>query len=116
MLKNSYDEFVRIIAEGRGMTDAQVRELADGRVYDGRQAKEVGLIDDFGYQEDVVEQLKKDHKLAGAQVVRYTSNAGIGSLFGVAAQKLGGKQAEMTGIVNLLSKPSSPRLMYLYSE
>jgi len=116
MLKNSYDEFVRIISEGRGMTEEQVRKLADGRIYDGRQAKEVGLIDDFGYQEDVVEQLKKDHKLAGAQVVRYTSNAGFGSLFGVAAQKIGGKQAEMTGIVNLLSKPNSPRLMYLYSE
>ncbi|MCR2821871.1 signal peptide peptidase SppA [Lederbergia panacisoli] len=116
MLKNSYEEFVRIISEGRSMTEAQVRELADGRIYDGRQAKEVGLIDDFGYQEDVVEQLKKDHKLAGAQVVRYTSNAGLGSLFGVAAQKIGGKQAEMTGIVNLLSKPNSPRLLYLYSE
>ncbi|MBS4216834.1 signal peptide peptidase SppA [Bacillus sp. FJAT-49711] len=116
MLKNSYDEFVRIISEGRGMTEEQVRKLADGRIYDGRQAKEVGLIDDFGYQEDVVEQLKKDHELAGAQVVRYTSNAGFGSLFGVAAQKIGGKQAEMTGIVNLLSKPNSPRLMYLYSE
>ncbi|MBS4199986.1 signal peptide peptidase SppA [Bacillus sp. FJAT-49732] len=116
MLTNSYDQFVKIIAEGRGMTEDQVRKLADGRIYDGRQAKEVGLIDDFGYQEDVIEQLKKDQKLAGAQVVRYTSNAGLGSLFGVAAQKIGGKQAEMTGIVNLLSKPNSPRLMYLYSE
>ncbi|MBS4176033.1 signal peptide peptidase SppA [Lederbergia citrea] len=116
MLDNSYNEFVRIIAEGRGMSEAEVRKLADGRVYDGRQAKEVGLIDDFGYQEDVIKQLKKDHKLAGAEVVRYASNSGIGSLFGVAAQKIGGKQAEMTGIVNLLSKPNSPRLMYLYSE
>ncbi|MCJ8009607.1 signal peptide peptidase SppA [Lederbergia wuyishanensis] len=116
MLKNSYDQFVKIIAEGRGMTDEQVRKLADGRIYDGRQAKEVGLIDDFGYQEDVIEQLKKDHKLAGAQVVRYSSSVGLGSLFGVAAQKIGGKQAEMTGILNLLSKPNSPKLMYLYSE
>ncbi|MBS4195009.1 signal peptide peptidase SppA [Lederbergia citri] len=116
MLKNSYNQFVKIIADGRGMTEDQVRKLADGRIYDGRQAKEVGLIDDFGYQEDVIEQMKKDHKLAGAQVVRYTSNAGLGSLFSMAAQKVGGKQAEMTGIVNLLSKPNSPRLMYLYSE
>ncbi|MBW8351973.1 signal peptide peptidase SppA [Bacillus sp. IITD106] len=116
MLKNSYDQFVKIIADGRGMPEDQVRKLADGRIYDGRQAKEVGLIDDFGYQEDVIEQMKKDHKLAGAQVVRYTSNAGLGSLFSMAAQKFGGKQAEMTGIVNLLSKPNSPRLMYLYSE
>lgn len=117
MLKNSYDEFVRIIAEGRGMSESEVRALADGRIYDGRQAKDVGLIDDFGYQEDVIVQLKKDHKLADAEVVRYSSSVGgLGSLFGVAAQKIGGKHAEMTGIVNLLSKPNSPRLMYLYSE
>ncbi len=44
MLKNSYDEFVRIISEGRDMSENEVREIADGRVYDGRQAKEVGLL------------------------------------------------------------------------
>ncbi|MEK3890388.1 signal peptide peptidase SppA [Bacillus sp. FSL K6-3431] len=118
MLANSYDEFVRIIAEGRGMSEAKVRELADGRIYDGRQAKEVGLIDDFGYREDVIAQLKKDYKpLKDAAVVSYSSSAsGLGSLFGVAAQKIGGKEAEMSGILKLLSHPNAPRLMYLYSE
>ncbi len=47
MIDNSYNEFVRVIAEGRGMPESKVRELADGRIYDGRQAKEVNLIDDF---------------------------------------------------------------------
>ncbi|MCM3111101.1 signal peptide peptidase SppA [Lederbergia lenta] len=117
MLDNSYNEFVRIIAEGRGMADSKVRELADGRIYDGRQAKEVGLIDDFGYREDVITQMKSDYDLKDAQVVRYSSGAGsFGSLFGLAAQKIGGKEAEMTGILKLLSHPNAPRLMYLYSE
>lgn len=116
MLENSYNEFVRVIAEGRKMSENEVRKIADGRIYDGRQAKEVGLIDEFGYQEDVIEQLKQDEGLSGAEVVRYTSNSGFGSLFNVAAQKIGGKQAEMTGIMKLLSQPNAPRLMYLYSE
>lgn len=117
MLDNSYNEFVRVIAEGRGMSQTDVRKLADGRIYDGRQAKEVGLIDGFGYQEDVIAQLKKDHKLNDAQVVRYTSNVGtLGSLFSVTAQKIGGKQAEMNDVLHLLSSPNAPRLMYLYSE
>lgn len=116
MIKNSYDEFVRIIVEGRGMPEAQVRELADGRIYDGVQAKEVGLIDEFGYQEDVIQQLQEDYDLEGAQVIRYVSNAGFGSLFSVAAQKIGGKQAEMSGIIEMLSQPNAPRLMYLYSR
>ncbi|WP_062104252.1 signal peptide peptidase SppA [Bacillus niameyensis] len=116
MLKNSYDEFVRVISEGRQMPESDVRKLADGRIYDGRQAKEVGLIDDFGYEEDVIEQLKKDHELDGAQVIRYSSSIGFGSLFGVVTQKFGGKEAEMQGIAKLLSQPNAPRLMYLYSE
>ncbi|MCJ7839716.1 signal peptide peptidase SppA [Lederbergia sp. NSJ-179] len=116
MLKNSYDEFVRVISEGRDMPESKVRELADGRVYDGRQAKEVGLIDEFGYQEDVIAQMKKDNKLKGAQVIRYSAGAGFGSLFGAAVQKIGGKEAEMQGITKLLAQPNAPRLMYLYSE
>ncbi|GIN72979.1 putative signal peptide peptidase SppA [Bacillus sp. J14TS2] len=116
MLKNSYDEFVRIISEGRDMSETEVREIADGRVYDGRQAKEVGLIDDFGYQEDVIEQLKNDYKLQGAQVIRYTAGVGFGSFFGVIAKQFGGKDAEMQGITKLLTQPNAPRLMYLYSE
>lgn len=116
MLKNSYDEFVRIISEGRDMPETKVREIADGRVYDGRQAKEVGLIDEFGYQEDVIEQMKNDYKLKGAQVIRYNASAGFGSLFGVVAQQFGGKEAEMRGITKLLTQPNAPRLMYLYSE
>ncbi|HEY4551811.1 MAG TPA: signal peptide peptidase SppA [Bacillaceae bacterium] len=116
MLDNSYNEFVRVIAEGRGMSEGEVRKLADGRIYDGRQAKELNLIDAFGYQEDVIAQLKKDHKLEDAEVIRYSAGTGFGSLFGVAAQKIMGKTGEMSGIVNILSRPNSPRLMYLYSE
>ena len=77
MIDNSYNEFVRVIAEGRGMPESKVRELADGRIYDGRQAKEVNLIDDFGYQADVIAQLKEDHQLSGAEVIRYSSQSRI---------------------------------------
>ncbi|HCT29970.1 MAG TPA: signal peptide peptidase SppA, partial [Bacteroidales bacterium] len=84
--------------------------------YDGRQAKEIGLIDDFGYFEDVTEAMKKNEKLAGAQVVSYSENFGFGSLFSMAANKMVGKDIEMTGLMKLLSQPNSPRLMYMYAE
>lgn len=60
MIDDSYNEFVKVVAQGRGMTVEQVRKIADGRIYDGRQAKENGLIDEFGYQEDALEALKKN--------------------------------------------------------
>ncbi|KAF0819516.1 MULTISPECIES: signal peptide peptidase SppA [unclassified Cytobacillus] len=116
MINNSYDGFVKVIAEGRGLTEAQVKEIADGRIYDGRQAKELNLIDGFGYDDDVIEQLKKDHKLNGAQVVKYTENFGFGSMFSMGARKIMGDDLEMAGVMKLLSQPNSPRLMYLYAE
>ncbi|AYA77299.1 signal peptide peptidase SppA [Bacillus sp. Y1] len=116
MINNSYEGFVDVIASGRGLSEEEVRTIADGRIYDGRQAKEIGLIDDFGYFEDVTEAMKKNEKLAGAQVVSYSENFGFGSLFSMAASKMVGKDLEMTGLMKLLSQPNSPRLMYMYAE
>ncbi|MBY0124096.1 signal peptide peptidase SppA [Bacillus sp. S/N-304-OC-R1] len=116
MINNSYEGFVKVISEGRHIPVDQVKKIADGRIYDGRQAKELNLIDGFGYLDDVIDTLKKDHKLKGAQVVRYTENLGFGSMFSMSAQKFMGNDVEMAGLMKLLSQPNSPRLMYLYAE
>ncbi|MFJ7727228.1 signal peptide peptidase SppA [Neobacillus sp. NPDC097160] len=116
MIDNSYEGFVKVISEGRHMSVEEVKKIADGRVYDGRQAKEIKLIDDFGYLEDVITQMKKQEKLKGAKVVRYSDDLGFGSLFKFQAKKLIGDNVEMAGLMKILSKPNSPRLMYLYAE
>lgn len=43
-----YEQFVATVAMGRGMEQAKVRQLADGRVYTGQQAKNLGLVDEIG--------------------------------------------------------------------
>lgn len=43
-----YDQFVGIVARGRGLPEEKVRELADGRVYTGQQALKLGLVDAIG--------------------------------------------------------------------
>ncbi|HYK72699.1 MAG TPA: signal peptide peptidase SppA, partial [Pseudoneobacillus sp.] len=116
MINNSYEGFVKVISEGRDIPEAKVKEIADGRIYDGRQAKELNLIDGFGYSDDVVDFMKKDLKIKDAQVVRYSENFGFGSLFTMSARKMVGEDLEMASLVKLLSKTNSPRLMYLYSE
>ena len=62
MINNSYEGFVKVISEGRNMTIDQVKKFADGRIYDGRQAKELKLIDGYGYLDDVIEQMRKQEK------------------------------------------------------
>ncbi len=116
MIDNSYEGFVDVIASGRDMSEEQVKKIADGRIYDGQQAKEVNLIDEFGYYEDTVDAMKKDYKLKDAEVFRYSSGESFAGLFNMGAKKMIGGDMEATALAKILSQPNAPRLMYLYSE
>ncbi|HCJ4262367.1 TPA: signal peptide peptidase SppA [Listeria innocua] len=116
MIDDSYNEFVKVVATGRGMSEEQVRKIADGRIYDGRQAKENGLIDAFGYQEDALEALKKEKDLKAATVIQYDAPESFSSLFSVAAQKMSGQNADITQLIKLTGTLKAPRMMYLYGE
>ncbi len=54
LVDESYEQFVNIIATGRNMSDSQVRELADGRLYSATQALDNNLIDVIGSFDDAV--------------------------------------------------------------
>ena len=43
-----YDQFVYTVSAGRRMETSKVRAIADGRIYTGRQAKNIGLVDALG--------------------------------------------------------------------
>ncbi|ELP8598126.1 signal peptide peptidase SppA [Listeria monocytogenes] len=116
MIDDSYNEFVKVVAKGRGMSAEKVRKIADGRIYDGRQAKENGLIDEFGYQEDALEALKKEQGLADATVIQYDAPEDFSSLFSVAAQKISGQNADISQLIKLTGTLKAPRMMYLYGE
>lgn len=54
MVMDIYDQFVQDVAAGRGMDVRTVRKIADGRIYTGRQAKALGLIDQLGSRDDAI--------------------------------------------------------------
>ncbi|SHJ56441.1 signal peptide peptidase SppA [Desulfofundulus thermosubterraneus] len=54
MVDDIYDQFLRAVSEGRKMELDRVRKLADGRVYTGRQAQKLGLVDELGNLRDAV--------------------------------------------------------------
>ena len=54
VVDNTLDQFVAAVAEGRGLADEDVRQVADGRILTGAQAKNLGLVDDFGGLEDAI--------------------------------------------------------------
>ncbi|GAA3022463.1 signal peptide peptidase SppA [Tetragenococcus solitarius] len=117
---NSYDRFVEIVANGRDMTQDQVRKLADGRIYDGQQAKENHLVDEIGFPEDALTALKKDEQLKNAQVFEYdVASTGFDRtwLGAKIAQTQGFKQSEserMLNIIDRIGTPEAPKPMYYY--
>ena len=58
-----YKTFTTHVAEGRGMTVAQVDSIGQGRVWSGTDAKKIGLIDDFGGLDLAVKTAAKLAKL-----------------------------------------------------
>ncbi|MBD8068982.1 signal peptide peptidase SppA [Bacillus sp. PS06] len=116
MVDNAYEGFVNVISKGRDLSEAEVRKVADGRIYDGRQAKELKLVDELGYFEDALEAMKADYDLGDVNVVEYEANYGLSSLFSMSAKKLFTDDIEMASLVQLLSQPNSPRMMYLYAK
>jgi protease-4 len=62
-----YARFKARVAEGRGMTEEQVEEIARGRVWTGAQAREIGLVDELGDFETALAIAKE---LAGLKAER----------------------------------------------
>ena len=58
-----YDDFIAKVAKGRKMTPAEVDAVAGGRVWSGRRALEVGLIDRIGGLDEAVQEAKKLAKM-----------------------------------------------------
>jgi len=54
LIDDSYMQFVEVVAQARNLPTETVIKLADGRVYSGRQAKNVGLVDTLGTLQDAI--------------------------------------------------------------
>ena len=59
LLDDVYDQFIAAVAEGRGLEPQAVRAFAEGRIYSGRQAHGLKMVDDLGGLEDAIEAAAK---------------------------------------------------------
>ena len=59
LLDDVYDQFIGAVAEGRGLDPQAVRAFAEGRIYSGRQAQSLKMVDDLGGLEDAIEAAAK---------------------------------------------------------
>ncbi len=61
VVDDTYEQFVEAVATSRGMEKEEVLKVADGSIFTGRQAKELGLVDELGNLQDAI-------KIAGEMV------------------------------------------------
>ncbi len=91
LVDGMYEKFAGIVAEARGISLEKLRDgIADGRIFPGIKAKEVGLVDETGYEEEAIAALKTRAGLDKAKVIQYTKEAGLGdiiSVLGIKAQQ-----------------------------
>ncbi len=107
MVFDIHDQFVEDVASCRGMDASEVDEVADGRVFTGRQAHEHNLIDELGSLRDAIDHVAELAELDDPPVV-YPPEEPMGflaELFQVAVQS---STAE-------LKNQTTPRVKYEYT-
>ncbi len=112
IVDEAYADFVRVVSEGREMPEERVRELADGRVYSGQQALELGLADAQGDTDAAVALAAEMAGIAGEPKVRRFERPANPLLWGVAT-RLG--RPEEALLIEELRANRTPQPMYLWA-
>ena len=81
-LDNVHEQFIEAVAQGRKMPVDLIRQLADGRIFTGQQAKTLGLVDSLGDLEDAITAAKNMAGIKGKpSIVEKKKTKGIFELF-----------------------------------
>ena len=113
LIDESYNEFVSVISKGRDIPEDRVREIADGRIYSGKQARDLGLVDEFGDLERAAELAAENANVSGPTVVRYVQTP---SFLDLAQARLAPQEPEALQLARAAGIQLSPRPMYLYQS
>lgn len=112
VVDGAYQGFVDVIVAGRQLPQDRVLELADGRVYTGRQALDLKLVDRLGSLDDAIAGAKELADVGDVTVVRYRSSESFRDLLlGALAQQQ--QPADPLGVRAAL-QPQTPRLEYRF--
>ncbi|MCA1796192.1 MAG: signal peptide peptidase SppA [Desulfuromonadaceae bacterium] len=71
LIDDVYMQFVEAVASGRNMEIEAVKAIADGRIFSGRQAKELGLVDELGGLQSAIDYSARRVGIAGEPKVVY---------------------------------------------
>ncbi|PZW47066.1 protease-4 [Humitalea rosea] len=102
VVQDLYAQFVAMVAAGRHMDEERVRSLADGRVYTGRQALALGLVDAIGGEAEARAWLAAERQVPASLPVRSLDPRGLSERAFASALTLVGKTLSAEWLVPLL--------------
>ncbi len=97
-IDNIYDQFLNKVSEGRKLDRAAVHEIAQGRVWSGKQALKLGLVDRFGGLSDAIAAAAEKAGLEDYRVEEYQQP---GSFVEDIMEELGFGASVATGVPEL---------------
>jgi protease-4 len=118
MVDEFHGRFLEVVGKSRtDLTAERIRELADGRVYTGAQAKDNGLVDQIGYVDDAVALAKSACGAARVKVVMYGRPLGYRENVYSATRtpKVGGDVNLVNVSADSLLRQIHPQFLYLWT-
>ncbi len=111
-----YERFLSVVSRGRpGLSADKIRSLADGRVYTGTGAVELGLVDSLGYVDDAIKTAKEMAGIERAKLIMYHRPMGY-KPHAYASTSLPNPQLNLLNInVPDLGFLTQPRFLYLWT-
>lgn len=112
LIDEAYGAFVTVVADGRGMAEEDVRAVADGRICSGKQALEMGLVDNLGYLPDAIDRAAELGGIDGEpRIIEYNSDLTFLESLGANFHR----PSPIDELKQLLHFNAGSPLMYLYT-
>ena len=111
IVDESYAQFVDVISAGRNIPEERVREIADGRVYSGLQAEELGLVDSFGGLDEASAAAGRLAGTSDTTVVRYVQEP---TLRDTLLARLAPQEPQAEQVMEAAGLDLEPKPYYLY--
>lgn len=119
-----YEQFVEVVAEGRGLSKEKVRSLATGQLYTGAEAKELGLVDELGGLDTAIDLAAELAGITAPKVEYYRHEPSLlesllgmnlGDLVNLAQMRLLGLDGQDIILLETLNR-TYPQPQYLYQS
>jgi len=104
LVSDTYDWFRNLVRDRRGFDEAQLKTVADGRVFTGRQALELRLVDQIGTERDAIAWLEAERKVERDLPVREWRPRSTSSRFSIFSASGLAQAAGMPGLASLLAR------------